>query len=241
MLSKTNKLRTALGGVAQRATGALTRVITEKPIASLTFDDGPDPFYTPQVLKLLHEYDARATFFMVGEGAHRYPDIVKQVASAGHAIGNHSWSHYAFPLISAAKRWSEIRQCHRVLKPYGLRLFRPPYGMNNNRSNIGAFLQGYKVIGWSVQSHDWRETNSTFMMDNIVKSIKPGSIILFHDRIFDRGKPTIGPKPTEEAAIDRESMLSALTGVLERLKGTTQFVTVPVLLRNGRPMREYFF
>lgn len=239
MFSYTNRIiRNVLDVSARNVTGIITSVITEKPIASLTFDDGPDPVYTPKVLDLLKSYEARATFFMVGEGAHSYEDIVKQVARDGHAIGNHSWNHFAFPLIPAVERWEQIRKCQRVLKPYGLQLFRPPYGMNNNRSNIGAFLQGYKVIGWSLDSKDWCETNSKVMMNSIVKNIKPGSIILLHDRIFDGGKCKKGPKVTQEAVIDREPMLSALEGLLERLKGNIQFVTIPVLLSNGRPLRE---
>jgi peptidoglycan-N-acetylglucosamine deacetylase len=224
--------------VARNVTGIITSVKTEKPMASLTFDDGPDPAYTQKILDLLKRYEARATFFMVGEGAYTYPEIVKQVASDGHAIGNHSWNHFAFPSIPLSEQWKQVSRCQRTLKPYGLALFRPPYGSNNNRSNIGAFLQGYKVIGWSLDSKDWCETKSEVIMDSIVKNIKPGSIILLHDRIFDEGKSIKGPKLNHEVVVDRKPMISALQGVLERLKGNIQFVTIPDLLRNGRPLRE---
>jgi peptidoglycan-N-acetylglucosamine deacetylase len=223
---------------ARNLAGAITRVVTQKPIVSLTFDDGPDPVYTPKVLDLLKNYDAHATFFMVGEGAECYPDIVKQVARDGHAIGNHSWNHLAFPTIPAVDRWKQIRQCQQALKPYGLPLFRPPYGLNNNRSNIGAFLQGYKVIGWSLDSNDWYETDPTLIVDNLANAITPGSIILLHDRIFERRGDINGPVLTQKTVYDREPMLYALAGLLERLNGKTQFVTIPVLLLNGRPLRE---
>jgi peptidoglycan-N-acetylglucosamine deacetylase len=224
--------------VAPNLTAVITRVMTDDPVASLTFDDGPDPVYTPKVLDALSKYDARATFFMVGEAAHSHPDIVERVAREGHIIGNHSWNHFAFPLIPLAEQWNQIRKCQRVLKPYGQRLFRPPYGLNNNSSNIAVFLKGYKVIGWSLSSEDWCEANPDAMTNSLAKNIKPGSIILLHDRIFDNGKPEKGPTLSRGALIDREPMLSALKGLLERLKGNIQFVTIPVLLRNGRPFRE---
>jgi peptidoglycan-N-acetylglucosamine deacetylase len=222
---------------ARNITGSITHVATDKRIASLTFDDGPHPVYTPMLLEILKKYDAHATFFMSGEGAHNHPDIVKKVASAGHAIGNHSWNHHAFTLLTMFECWEQIRKCKKVLKPYGLPLFRPPYGLNNNKSNMVVFLQGYKVVGWSIDSKDWCEPNSEKIENNLLTNIKPGSIILFHDRIFDGGKPQKGPIINQEVITDREPMLFALKGLLERIKTSIQFVTIPVLLRNGCPIR----
>jgi len=231
-------IRKVLADSAQHVTGIITNVETEKPIASLTFDDGPDPVYTPKILKLLKSYDIRATFFMVGEGARDYQDIVKKVAADGHAIGNHSYNHLAFPRVSLLKQREQIRKCQRALKPFGLPLFRPPYGMNTNRSNIGVLLQGYMSIGWSLDSQDWYEPNSNVMVDNLLKNTKPGSIILLHDRIFDKDpcKPEITIK--HKIKIDREPMLSALNKFIEMFKSNIKFVTIPVLLQNGRPMRK---
>ena len=218
--------------------GVITRVMTADPVCSLTFDDGPDPVWTPKVLEILREYRARATFFMVGEGAVIYPDIVERVARDGHAIGNHSWSHLAFPLIPLVEQWKQIRKCQSVIMPYGQRLFRPPYGMNNTKSNMLAFLQGFKTIGWSFSPEDWCEVSSKVIEKRIVKNIKAGSIFLLHDRLFDKGKPIKGPKNVREALIDREPMLFALNEVLRKLKGKIQFVTIPELLSRGRPQRE---
>ncbi len=130
--------------------GIIYRVMTKDPVASLTFDDGPDPVYTPKVLDILKEYDALATFFMVGARAHNYPGIVERIDREGHAIGNHSWNHLAFPMIPSVARWKQIRKCQLAIKPYGERLFRPPYGLNSRISRIEVMLQRYKIIGWSL-------------------------------------------------------------------------------------------
>jgi len=231
-------IKKALDVSSRNLTGTITSVMTDYPIASLTFDDGPDPIYTRKVLDILKKHDARATFFMVGEGAHSYPDVVTHVASDGHAIGNHSWNHFAFPLITFLERLKQIKKCQRALKPYGQRLFRPPYGLINKISSIEVLLQGYKVIGWSLSSEDWYESSSEVMADNLLKNIRRGSIILLHDRLFDGGKPEKGPKHRQEAVVDREPMLFVLSKLLEKLKGNIHFVTIPVLLLHGRPQRE---
>jgi peptidoglycan/xylan/chitin deacetylase (PgdA/CDA1 family) len=82
----------------------------------MTFDDGPDPEYTPRLLDILKKYQVHATFFiMVGEAAHNHPKLVRQVAQAGHAVGNHSWDHPSFPLISGRERRAQIRACAEAI------------------------------------------------------------------------------------------------------------------------------
>jgi peptidoglycan/xylan/chitin deacetylase (PgdA/CDA1 family) len=228
-------IKKVLNIIRRNGMGIIYRVMTKDPVVSLTFDDGPDPVYTPKVLDILKEYGALATFFMVGVRAHNYPGIVERVDRDGHAIGNHSWNHFAFSMIPSVARWKQIRKCQRAIKPCGQRLFRPPSGLNSRMSRIELMLQGYKIIGWSLSSEDWCERDSKVMADNLVKNIKPGSIILFHDYLFDRGVPIVGPKNSQCAIIDREPMLLALRELLERLKGNIRFVTIPVLLRCGQP------
>jgi len=220
--------------------GTITSVITEEPIASLTFDDGPDPNYTKKVLCILKKHNAFATFFMVGEGVQCYPDVVLDVAKDGHAIGNHSWDHFAFPLVTSMERLRQIRKCQRVIYPYGRRLFRPPYGMINKKARIEILLQGYKIIGWSFSPEDWCEPNVEVMTDSLMNNIRPGSIILLHDRLFDEGKPKKGSIHNVEAVIDREPMLLALNNVLEQLSGHIHFVTIPTLLNRGKPLFEKY-
>jgi peptidoglycan/xylan/chitin deacetylase (PgdA/CDA1 family) len=86
-------LRRAGGAIVRQAVSTITHVSTNEPLAALTFDDGPDPLYTPRVLEILQKHRAQATFFMVGQTALRHPDLVQLVARGGHAIGNHSWDH----------------------------------------------------------------------------------------------------------------------------------------------------
>jgi peptidoglycan-N-acetylglucosamine deacetylase len=116
--------------------GTISHVHTRESVAALTFDDGPDPEYTPRLLAILERYRAQATFFMTGKAAQAHPELVRRVAQAGHAIGNHSWDHPSFPLISGRERRAQIRACAQALVPYGSRLFRPPYTEQNLGSRI---------------------------------------------------------------------------------------------------------
>jgi peptidoglycan-N-acetylglucosamine deacetylase len=130
-------------GVAGRwLLGTITHVVTQDHVVALTFDDGPHPEFTPRLLEILRGHQARATFFMLGEAARRYPDLVKQVATEGHAIGNHSWDHPSFPLITARQQQQQIIACAQALAPYGQRLFRPPYGHQSMPSRLTAFRLG---------------------------------------------------------------------------------------------------
>lgn len=216
-----------------RVYGTICRVTANEPIAALTFDDGPDPVYTAEVLGVLKEFNVRGTFFMVGQSAEAHPDIVNRVAREGHAIGNHSWNHYSFPLISSLERWEQIKKCENAIRPYSQKLLRFPYGMTNKRCKIEAMLMGFKIIGWSVSSDDWWQADSRLVAGNIISDISPGSIILMHDRLFDMGRPIKGPKNDKEAYIDREPMIIALREILVKLKGKFAFVTIPELLQHA--------
>src|SRR5262249_30539728 len=111
--------------------GPITHVQTDANLVALTFDDGPHPKFTIELMRILKRFDAKATFFMVGKAASINLDVVKMVAEEGHAIGNHSFTHIAFPHLDSAARRDEIRRCAETLKPYGTMLFRPPYGVEN--------------------------------------------------------------------------------------------------------------
>jgi hypothetical protein len=96
----TSVIKAPLIMMARHTLGTITHVITDQSVAALTFDDGPDPHYTPLVLKVLAKHHAKATFFMVGERVLQYPDLVKQVVSEGHSIANHTWSHRSIDIGS---------------------------------------------------------------------------------------------------------------------------------------------
>src|SRR5687767_1986315 len=104
-------LYSRIANFRRRHFGAIHRFITTLPIAALTFDDGPHPKFTPQLLSVLARYNAHATFFIVGEAARQHPEIVRAIAEAGHAIANHSWDHARFPEISSAERRRQLRLC----------------------------------------------------------------------------------------------------------------------------------
>ena len=216
-----------------RIFGTITHVNTREPVAALTFDDGPHPFYTPNLLKILDKYKVRATFFMVGEAAQRQQELVKMVAQAGHAIGIHSWDHSSFVIISGRKRRQQLRACKRTLGLKGQRLFRPPWGKQSLASRLDALWLGYKVVGWNIVAEDWLDLKPGDMAERLVRDIRPGSIILLHDAIYR----SVLARPQ----YDRSAMLEALDITLTQVSNQMRFVTIPELLQYGRPALEKWF
>jgi peptidoglycan-N-acetylglucosamine deacetylase len=135
--------------------GSITRVSTSQKIAAITFDDGPNATYTPKVLQLLKKYNIHATFFLIGALAKKNQHIVKDIWSQGHAIGNHTWDHPALPDLPFIKKIGQIRKCSKHISPWGDKLFRPPFGVQNVSSRIAALLLGFKVIAWNIHIGDW--------------------------------------------------------------------------------------
>lgn len=211
--------------------GTITSVSTSNQVAALTFDDGPDPVFTPRLLDVLKKHRTKATFFMVGKAAERHPDIVREVGVAGHAIGNHSWDHPSFPLITGRERRAQIRACETAIAPYGQKLFRPPYGDQSLLSRLEASWLGYQVIMYSVTAVDWLDHDPDWMKSRVMSRIQNGSIILFHDSLFQY---------RDSRYADREPMLSALDMLLKELSGRFTFVTIPELMSQGRPQMTYW-
>jgi peptidoglycan/xylan/chitin deacetylase (PgdA/CDA1 family) len=205
-------------------------VATREPVAALTFDDGPHPLYTPRLLTLLKKHRSVATFFVVGDAANRHPGIIKKIASAGHAIGNHSWDHPIFPRIrSRQRRWVQLRTCANATIPYSDRLFRPPFGAHNLSLQLDAFFLGYKVVLWNLSLTDWLPQQPEAMSARMIERIQPGTIILLHDAIYC--------STVSETQWDRGPMLDGLDMALAVLKRRFRFVTVPELLQLGRAVR----
>lgn len=166
----------------------------EKRIA-LTFDDGPHPVYTEEILDILAEYHAKATFFCIGVNAAAYPEQVQKILSAGHEIGNHTYDHENLQKVDAAGVKAEILGMENALLPVTENmpvLLRPPGGLYSDAVCQTAAALDYDVILWSVDTRDWAHTAVEEIVENVLTNTGPGDIILFHDGIA-------GLSPTPEA------------------------------------------
>lgn len=206
--------------------GSLFRVHCLEPVVALTFDDGPDPIFTNSLLDLLKRYNAKATFFIVGQAAVDHPEIIKRIFAEGHCVGNHGWSHTSMTGLSTAERVREIRKCSQSLGAYESPYFRPPFG---HQTLFSAFLVralGYKIIGGDIVPEDWKNISAGDLAANMQSKIKPGSIVVLHDRLFKVGS---------SSHPDRTAMLSAVENLLSNFESHFRFVTIKSLLENGRP------
>ncbi|MFB9277901.1 polysaccharide deacetylase family protein [Cohnella cellulosilytica] len=150
---------------------------------ALTFDDVPDPRYTPRVLDILKRKGVRASFFVVGTRARKHPDLVKRIHREGHDIGNHSYSHPDFSKMTLARVQDQILRAEAAItSAVGLRprLVRPPYGEIVPRQLEWAKRRGYTVVNWDVDSSDWRQLSAEQVFRNVTRAIKPGSVVLMH-------------------------------------------------------------
>lgn len=151
---------------------------------ALTFDDGPDTELTPQVLDLLREYNAKATFFCVGSKLKNNEANVKRIVAEGHAIGNHTYEHSnTFPIWSVKKMKLSIQKTDMLIKDIiGLDcvLFRPPFGVTNNLIASAVKQLGKVTIGWNLRTMDTYKSPDK-VIATIKKKLMPGDIVLFHD------------------------------------------------------------
>jgi peptidoglycan/xylan/chitin deacetylase (PgdA/CDA1 family) len=144
----------------------------------LTFDDGPTPGITPQVLALLFEHNAKATFFCLGSNIELYPELLEEIKAAGHAIGNHGYNHLSGFSTSLNKY---IKNVEKGAELSGSRLFRPPYG-RITPWQVRKLRKQHAIIMWSIMSMDFdARLTPEQCLQNVIKNIKPGAIIIFHD------------------------------------------------------------
>lgn len=153
----------------------------EEKLVALTFDDGPHPVYTEEILAVLAEEDVQASFFMMGKEAELYPEIVKKVSDAGHLIGNHTYTHANVCQISTEETIDEITKTNDILEDLtGKRpqFFRPPFGCKNEalEKQTGMFW-----IFWDVDTLDWSYQNAGQVYRQVVKNVGENDIILMHD------------------------------------------------------------
>lgn len=160
---------------------------------ALTFDDGPHPRYTGQILDVLEEYDIKATFFVVGVNAKNYPDSLIDVIKKGHEIGNHTYSHPHVSGLNTYTLTDEVEKCESTiygLTDYKTKLFRPPEGMID--ADVRTVLRSldYKVIMWDIDTRDWAHEPPEKIAENVISNIASGDIILMHDYI-GHNSPTV--------------------------------------------------
>jgi peptidoglycan/xylan/chitin deacetylase (PgdA/CDA1 family) len=160
-------------------------VNTKEKLVALTFDDGPHPVFTPQILDILAKHDAKATFFVAGNKVVRFPDLLKREVKEGHEIANHTF-HHIYGNITSAKLSSELEETDKIIKKFtGLKpsLYRPVGGFYNDVIINTAIKNGKEVVLWSwdQDSRDWADPPASQICSYIKKGVKPGNIILFHD------------------------------------------------------------
>lgn len=156
------------------------KIPTEDKVLYLTFDDGPIPNVTPWVLEQLAQYDAKATFFCVGNNIEKHPEVFEQVKAAGHSIGNHTFNHLNGWSSDNLPYFHNIRHCANLTKTI---LFRPPYGKLRPRQTQ-FLLRHYRIVMWDVLSGDF-DPNITEeqCLLNVTRNVEPGSIVVFHDSL----------------------------------------------------------
>ncbi len=212
------------------------RVDTAREVFALTFDDGPDPVFTPRLLEVLRSHGAKATFFMLGVQAESHPEVVDAVAADGHAIGNHGWDHT--DMVSGRPRQRKAatafinQQVCRTSEALGGRdgnLLRPPFGHLDLFVRMAARNLGYETIGWDASGGDWRANPPGDVTAALRRVLGRGSIVLLHDRLADA---------FDHSAFDRRATVDAVDRLLTELGGELTSVTVPALLDSGTPVRR---
>jgi peptidoglycan/xylan/chitin deacetylase (PgdA/CDA1 family)/glycosyltransferase involved in cell wall biosynthesis len=221
-------LRRLSDRVLRPAFGSLVAVRTTERVMALTFDDGPDPASTPVLLDMLASHGMKATFFLIGSRAAAHPELVARIVAEGHAIGNHTWDHPALSSLGPREIDSQLRRGRDALAPHGATLMRPPYGAMNFWGHLLVRLRRYRVVTWSINGADWRDDDAETLARRILAAAQPGKIVLLHDTLFSY---------EEERFRDRSPTIEAV-GILARSLPGYRFVTVPELLRRGRPAQR---
>ncbi len=208
--------------------GVNYELISKEKIIALTFDDGPHPIYTPQILDILDEYQVKATFFMIGSCMEEYPGIVKEVAGRGHLIANHTYTHpdNLRKLSPEELKW-EIDQCQQSMQRISGQnnyLFRPPRGILNRE--IIKILQekGYTIVLWGVCAYQREAPTPEMMATRVINRAHPGQIVLLHDGRTDF----------------RWKDVAATRLIVENLSQQGyRFVTLEELKPGNKPVRPY--
>lgn len=201
-------------------------VQTTKKVVAFTFDDGPHPIYTQQIMKVFKENDAKGTFYVTGEHVEQYPEIARQLIEEGHEIGNHTYSHPRLAKLTPDETYQELERTDKIIQQtIGLKAptFRPPYGSYNEQTVEVANKLGYEFIYWSdgLDTKDFSSPGTDKIIEQVKRELKNGSIILMHDS-------------SEEPECNRDQTVEALSVLLPELKSQGyDIVTVSDLLKSA--------
>lgn len=196
---------------------------------ALTFDDGPDPRFTPAVLDLLAEHGVAATFFLVGRRAVEHPALVRRMLREGHAVGSHSWSHPDPSGAGFPQLLREYRRGRRAVEGAAgrpVRLFRPPMGDLGLPSTAAAALSGVRSWLWTRDPRDWLPGRTTGEILDALPELHAGDVVLLHDGI---------ELPVSEEALDRSATVAAVPVLIRRARAAGLDLTT---LAPGPPARR---
>lgn len=194
-------------GVAHAAP-PVVNTIPEKGTVALTFDDGPSPIYTPQILAILKKYNIKATFFMVGVNAEKYPEMVKAVRDAGMKIDSHSLTHPMLTKLSDAQLQKEVQQPQIIIynivgeKPACLRY---PFGASNEHVRNVIRANNINPVPMGFNSFDYNRPGTQKIIDWISKNIHSQQVFLFHDG-YDKREQTVAALPAIIEAIQKKGL-----------------------------------
>lgn len=159
------------------------RINPSEKVIYLTFDDGPNPEVTPQVLDILDEFEAKATFFCVGENVMKYPEIFQEVKHRGHAVGNHTFNHVKGTEKTVKEYVDNVGKAHEYIHS---KLFRPPHG-RITLSQVNKLKADFKIIMWDFITYDFdRQVTSTEILKEVKLRSRNGSVVIFHDSLKAR-------------------------------------------------------
>lgn len=208
------------------------------PRIALTFDDGPDARYTPEILDILAKYHARATFFVVGQCAAANRTLLCRMVTEGHELGNHTWTHASLPTVSASRIRLELARTNQVIEDAvgrKVRWFRPPYGALDARARKIAWAAGCDIALWSVDPRDWSRPGSSVIFTRVVGRVRNGAVILMHDGGGVRKETVDAVRRIVPALEERGYELVTLSELIYGRPWTASPPVLYIRLRNSGP------